>query len=79
MRTGAACESLAHGLAVFLNTTAVDEYFRRFSGHTQVNATDLKLMKYPNREDLIELGRLAMRHGQLAQSMIDDKLGTLIA
>lgn len=72
-------ESLAHGLAVFLNTTAVDEYFRRFSGHTQVNATDLKLMKYPNREDLIELGRLAMRHGQLAQSMIDDKLGTLIA
>ena len=33
-------EALAYGLAVFLNTTAVDENFRRFNGHTQVNATD---------------------------------------
>jgi len=41
-------EKLARGLAVFLNSTAVDDNFRRFSGHTQVNATDLKLMKYPS-------------------------------
>ena len=34
-------DNLAHGLAAFLNTTAVDEHFRRFNGHTQVNATDL--------------------------------------
>lgn len=51
--------ALARGLAVFLNTTAVDENFRRFSGHTQVNATDLKLMKYPSRETLITLGEKA--------------------
>lgn len=49
-------EMLARGLCVFLNTTAVDENFRRFNGHTQVNATDLKLMKYPSRENLIALG-----------------------
>jgi adenine-specific DNA-methyltransferase len=49
-------EALAHGLAAFLNTTAVDENFRRFNGHTQVNATDLKSMKYPSREQLITLG-----------------------
>ena len=49
-------EDLARGLAVFLNTTAVDENFRRFNGHTQVNATDLKSMKYPSREQLIALG-----------------------
>ena len=42
-------ENLAHGLAAFLNTTAVDDHFRRFNGHTQVNATDLRLMKYPSR------------------------------
>ncbi len=29
-------QTLATGLAVFLNTTAVDENFRRFNGHTQV-------------------------------------------
>jgi adenine-specific DNA-methyltransferase len=70
-------EALAHGLAVFLNSTAVDENFRRFNGHTQVNVTDLKLIKYPNRGTLIELGEWAMRHKTLKQEQIDDKLGTL--
>ncbi len=70
-------EALAHGLAVFLNTTAVDENFRRFNGHTQVNATDLKLMKYPSRETLIELGEWVMQQGTLTQEQIDAKLGTL--
>ena len=32
---------VARGLAAYLNTTLVDEYFRQFNGHTQVNATDL--------------------------------------
>ena len=70
-------ELLARGLAVFLNTTAVDEAFRRFNGHTQVNATDLKLMKYPNRKALIALGQWAMGHKRLTQDQIDAKLGTL--
>jgi adenine-specific DNA-methyltransferase len=43
-------ENLEHGLAAFLNTTAVDDHFRRFNGHTQVNATDLRLMMYPSRQ-----------------------------
>lgn len=72
-------EPLARGLAVFLNTTAVDEYFRRFNGHTQVNATDLKRMKYPNRDALIQLGKWAMQQGTLAQDQIDAKLAGLIA
>lgn len=72
-------EALARGLAVFLNTTAVDENFRRFNGHTQVNATDLKLMKYPSRENLIELGKWVMQHAIPTQDQIDAKLGTLTA
>ncbi|HLI33572.1 MAG TPA: BsuBI/PstI family type II restriction endonuclease [Terriglobia bacterium] len=48
--------SLAKGLAAFLNSTLVDLYFRQFSGHTQVNATDLRNMKYPTREQLEKLG-----------------------
>lgn len=70
-------EALARGLAVFLNTTTVDEYFRRFNGHTQVNATDLRLMKYPSRDTLIQLGEWAMKQGTLTQDQIDAKLGTL--
>ncbi|MCX6083280.1 MAG: Eco57I restriction-modification methylase domain-containing protein [Chloroflexi bacterium] len=72
-------EALARGLAAFLNTTAVDEHFRRFSGHTQVNATDLKLLKYPNREMLISLGGMISGHSTdqqtidgLFKGLIDD-------
>jgi len=70
-------KALARGLTVFLSATAVDENFRRFNGHTQVNATDLKRMKYPSRKALIALGEWAVRQGTLTQDQIDTKLGTL--
>jgi len=47
---------LARGLAAFLNSTIVDQFFRQFSGHTQVNATDLRNMHYPTREQLERIG-----------------------
>ena len=72
-------QTLAHGLAVFLNTTAVDEAFRRFNGHTQVNATDLKLLKYPNRDLLTQLGEWAMQQEGLTQSTIDGKFWAVVA
>ena len=49
--------TLAVGLYAFLNSTVVDQYFRRFSGHTQVNATDLRGLPYPNRHTLETMGR----------------------
>jgi hypothetical protein len=64
-------EMLAYGLAIFLNTTAVDENFRRFNGHTQVNATDLRTMKYPNRRTLIAIGECARSQGILCQAKMD--------
>ena len=48
--------NLAKGLALYLNSTLVDQYFRLFSGHTQVNAADLRKMPYPTYEQLIRLG-----------------------
>jgi adenine-specific DNA-methyltransferase len=47
---------LARGLAVYLNSTVVDRYFRLFNGHTQVNAADLRARPYPERDVLIALG-----------------------
>lgn len=58
--------ALAEGLAAYLNTSAVDENFRRFNGHTQVNATDLRTMKYPSRAALIKLGRFAKPSRKMA-------------
>ena len=69
---------LAVGLAAFLNTTAVDQYFRRFNGHTQVNVTDLKQIRYPSRDVLVALGKWVQTHNTPSQRMIDDKLSNLI-
>lgn len=49
--------ALAKGLAAYLNSSLVDTYFRQFSGHTQVNASDLRSLPYPTRSALIALGR----------------------
>jgi adenine-specific DNA-methyltransferase len=47
---------LARGLALYLNSSVVDIHFRQFSGHTQVNATDLRNLRYPLPEQLERLG-----------------------
>ncbi|NOJ94545.1 adenine methyltransferase [Corallococcus coralloides] len=50
-------DTLARGLAAFLNSTLLDAYFRQLSGHTQVNAGDLRNLKYPSRQQLESLGQ----------------------
>lgn len=62
--------SLAVGLYAFLNSTVFDQYFRRFSGHTQVNATDLRTLTYPDRSTLQAMGR-EMKKLDLSQGDID--------
>ncbi len=68
---------IAHGLCVFLNSTAIDDYFRRFSGHTQVNATDLRLLRYPELKDLERLGRWVQTHERVTQELIDQQIEAL--
>jgi len=70
-------EDLAQGLAVYLNSTVADMYLRRFSGHTQVNATDLRLLKYPVKSILLALGKWAKRRKSLSQQQIDKKVEEL--
>jgi adenine-specific DNA-methyltransferase len=62
---------LARGIALFLNSTIVDRHFRNFSGHTQVNATDLRTMKYPDKKTLIRYGKWAAQHPTMSQGEID--------
>jgi adenine-specific DNA-methyltransferase len=61
---------LARGLALFLNSTLVDQYFRQFNGHTQVNATDLRSLRYPCIEHLKQLGN-SFRSRMPDQARID--------
>ena len=62
--------ALAIGMTVWLNSTVVDTAFRQFSGHTQVNATDLRNMKYPALTELCALGDAA-GSSVLSQEKID--------
>ena len=48
----------AEGLSAFLNSAIVDRAFRRFNGHTQVNATDLRALRYPSLANLRILGEM---------------------
>jgi adenine-specific DNA-methyltransferase len=47
---------LAVGLSAWLNSSILDRYFRQFSGHTQINAADLRNLRYPDRSALAKLG-----------------------
>jgi len=48
---------LAVGLSYWLNSSVVDNFFRTFSGHTQVNATDLRTLRFPPLSALKCLGQ----------------------
>ena len=61
------------------NSTALDDHLRRFSGHTQVNATDLRNMPYPTRETLEKMGRWAKKAADLGQKSIDKEMEQVLA
>lgn len=61
---------LAWGLAAYLNSTAVDLFFRQFNGHTQVNAADLESLRYPDSGCLLALVAEA-RSMEFEQAAVD--------
>ena len=69
--------ALARGIAAYLNSSAFDCYFRQFSGHTQVNATDLRNVAYPSRAQLVRLGE-QIGHESPALGRIDELVEDLL-
>lgn len=69
---------IARGLVTYLNSAHVDTYVRRFSGHTQVNAGDLRSLRYPARETLAALGECADNE-RLAEPDYYDELAEAVA
>jgi adenine-specific DNA-methyltransferase len=73
-KRGSLTKEIAIGLTAWFNTVYCDNLFRNFSGHTQVNATDLRNMKYPTSDTLIEFGRLVEGRKQEEYDQIFEKL-----
>lgn len=63
---------IARGIAVFLNSTQIDDYFRVFSGHTQVNATDLRQMRFPSHEQLRALAAVDSHDQAAIDAAVED-------
>jgi len=50
-------DDVAKGMAIYLGSTFADRWLRRFSGHTQVNAGDLRALRYPDIQTLTSWGK----------------------
>jgi len=63
---------LGVGLSLWMNSGIVDKFFRTFSGHTQVNATDLRTLRFPVLDALRALGRAVTSAALPPQEQIDN-------
>lgn len=68
---------LARGLFFFLSSSLVEGNFRLFNGLTQVNATDLRSLRYPNEDQLRRLGQMLLPGAD--QPTIDATLRRVLA
>ena len=73
---------LAWGLCLWLNSSVVDRFFWTFSGHTQVNATDLRSLRYPDEATLRHQGSIIDSlpgQDELDRQVEDHSLGQVAA
>lgn len=70
--------NFAHGLAAYLNSSFVDRYVRQFNGHTQINATDLRHLRYPSVERLCGLGATVLGDPPATQEELDEVVNLIL-
>ena len=46
-----------YGLAALFNSALLDRYFRTISGNTQVNATEVRTMRFPGLDTVVRIGK----------------------
>lgn len=61
----------AYGIAAIFNSSFMDKYFRCISGNTQVNATEIRVMKFPKREQVEAIGIEARQLDTFSTADID--------
>lgn len=61
----------AYGLAAVFNSSFMDRYFRCISGNTQVNATEIRVMRFPSRDQVRAIGEQAIKLELIETTNID--------
>ncbi len=66
----------ATGITALLNSALMDRYFRSFSGNTQVNATEVRTMKFPSLDIIRDIGRQLIANADVChETLVMDRLG----
>jgi adenine-specific DNA-methyltransferase len=69
-------EDEVYGIAAVFNSMLFDRYFRTISGNTQVNATEIRTMKFPDLSILARIGTRIRTNGVELEAIVMDELGT---
>jgi adenine-specific DNA-methyltransferase len=69
--TGVMTTEELYGLFVIINSSYLDKYFRILNGSTQVNATEINAIPFPELDSIRALGTKAMQCGNLDESICD--------
>ena len=68
-----------YGLTALFNSALLDKYFRIMSGNTQVNATEIRTMKFPGLDRVSAIGRCIKDLGEYPPAKVEhvvlDELG----
>jgi adenine-specific DNA-methyltransferase len=63
------------GIAALFNSTMLDRYFRTISGNTQVNATEIRTMPFPDLKALRRIGKRVKHRTSESESLVLEELG----
>lgn len=68
-------EDEVYGIAALFNSNLIDRYFRTISGSTQVNATEIRTMNFPDLKTLARIGKQVRRNTVEGEAVVLKELG----
>jgi len=71
-------ENEVFGIAALLNSSLYDRYFRLLSGSTQVNATEMRTIKFPPLNLVEVLGKHVVRTLPLSETELDMRVSEML-